>query len=189
MDVHNLAAFHNAFRCRTENLEARALFVEHYCELARRQPIVVIAPDFGAAKRTEKFRRDLSDCSGTTIGIGIMEKYRAGGAVSGSTLVGDIRGKTAIVIDDLISSGGTLRRAALACRNAGATAVHAAATHGLFTSGAAELLIDPAFNSIAVTDTVASRTVDLSTHANHVQVVDSTKLVAAAISRWHGDTT
>ena len=185
IDVHNLAAFENAFRCRAENLKAKSLFLDHFRELAQREATVVVAPDFGGAKRAEEFRRDLVTASGREIALAVMEKYRAGGSVSGATLVGDVRGKAAIILDDLISSGGTLRRAAHACRDAGATRVHAAATHGLFMSGAADMLADLAFDSIVVTDSVPPLRIDVRQYGERLQIIDSSKLVAGAIARWH----
>lgn len=185
IDVHNLAGFENAFRCRAENLKAKPLFVDHFRELAQREATVVVAPDFGGAKRAEDFRRDLAAASGREIALAVMEKYRSGGVVSGAALIGDVRGKAAIILDDLISSGGTLRRAAHACRDAGATQVYAAATHGLFMAGAAEMLADAAFESIVVTDSVPPLHIDAKQYGERLQIIDSTKLVADAIAQWH----
>ena len=60
IDVHNLAAFENAFRCRTEHLEAIPLFVEHFAPLLRGKAAAIVSPDIGGAKRAEQFRRDLA---------------------------------------------------------------------------------------------------------------------------------
>jgi ribose-phosphate pyrophosphokinase len=60
LDVHNLAAFQNAFRCRTDHLEARKLFVDYFAPLLRDREIVVVSPDIGGVKRAEQFRRSLS---------------------------------------------------------------------------------------------------------------------------------
>ncbi len=185
IDVHNLAAFENAFRCHADNLKAKPLFVDYFRECAQREACVVVAPDFGGAKRAEDFRRDLAAASSSDIAVAVMEKYRGGGVVSGSALVGDVRGKTAIILDDLISSGGTLRRAAHACRDAGATQVHAAATHGLFMSGSADMLSDPAFDSIAITDSVPPLRIAAQKYTGHLRIIDSTPLIADAIARWH----
>jgi ribose-phosphate pyrophosphokinase len=74
--------------------------------------------------------------------------------VSGSLLAGDVRGATALLIDDLIATGGTLRRAAATCIDGGAKRVIAFAAHGLFAPGAEQLLLDPALAAIVVGDTV-----------------------------------
>ncbi len=185
LDVHNLAAFENAFRCRAENLKAKPLFVAYFRELAQREETVVVSPDFGAAKRAEDFRRDLAVACGREIGMAVMEKYRSGGVVSGSALADDVRGKTAIILDDLISSGGTLRRAAHACREAGASKIYAAATHGLFVPGAATMFEDTALDRIVVTDSVPPVRIDAQRYGERLQIVDSTRLIAEAITRWH----
>lgn len=60
LDVHNLAAFQNAFRIRTDHLEARGLFVDHFAPLVQSEEIVVVSPDAGGVKRAEDFRQALS---------------------------------------------------------------------------------------------------------------------------------
>src|SRR5271165_7362365 len=60
LDVHNVAAFENAFRCPSTNLEAIPLFVEHFARLLRHEKIAVVSPDIGGAKRAEQFRRALA---------------------------------------------------------------------------------------------------------------------------------
>src|SRR5262249_26278657 len=80
-------------------------------------------------------------------------KYRSAGVVSGDAVVGDVAGKAAIIIDDLISSGTTMVRAAEACQARGAISVYAAATHGVFGGKAGEVLANPALEQIVVTNT------------------------------------
>lgn len=186
IDVHNIAAFENAFRCRRENLKAKPLFIDYFGDLARGQDVVVVAPDFGGAKRAEDFRQDLAKRLGSDIELAVMEKYRSGAVVRGSTLIGNVLEKTAIIFDDLISTGGTLQRAAKACRAGGAARVYAAATHGLFMPGATALLADTAIDSIIVTDTVVASKIDITQYARRVHTLDSSKLIADAIGVWHG---
>lgn len=183
-DVHNSAAFDNAFRCRTRQLRALPLFVDYFrARLDTALPWVVVAPDVGAVKRTEAFRRELAAVSAAEPDHAFMEKYRSGGKVSGGTLVGDVRGKIAIVLDDLISSGTTLLRAGKACRAAGAELVYAAATHGLFMAGSEALFSDGVFDGIAVGDTVPAFRL-ASDHAARLDVVDTTGLLAEAVGEW-----
>ena len=59
-DVHNVAAFENAFRCPSTNLEAMPLFVEHFARLLRHEKLAVVSPDIGGAKRAGQFRRALA---------------------------------------------------------------------------------------------------------------------------------
>jgi ribose-phosphate pyrophosphokinase len=185
LDVHNVAAFENAFRCLATNLEAIPLFVEHFARLLRGEKIAVVSPDIGGAKRAEQFRRALAAALHDEPTAAFVEKRRALGVVSGELLVGEVEGRTAILFDDLISTGGTLQRAAKACRQAGATRIFAAATHGLFMPPAAKALGDPVFEGIAVTDTVHSVTATSGELRGKILHLDSTKLVADAIALAH----
>src|SRR5437879_10928601 len=83
-----------------------------------------------------------------------MEKQRVKGTVSGETLFADVEGRTVIIIDDLISSGTTILRAARACREKGARGILVAASHGAFSSKANDVLADPMFEKIVITDTL-----------------------------------
>ena len=114
----------------------------------------VVSPDPGGAKRAELFREALEAALGRPVGKAFADKHRSAGVVSGDLFVGDVAGATALVIDDLISTGGTLLRAARAARQAGARRVIALVTHGLFMAGAAEVLADPAIERLVITDAV-----------------------------------
>ena len=154
MDVHNLAAFENAFRCPMANLELRPLLVDYVCSLEPERPLCVVSPDAGGLKRTEAFRLDLQERLKTSVGRGFVEKFRSEGRVWGSQLIGEVEGRDVIILDDLIASGTTLIRAAEACRKGGAVRVVAAATHGLFSSASNEVLKAPCLDQILVSDTV-----------------------------------
>jgi ribose-phosphate pyrophosphokinase len=186
LDVHNLAAYQNAFRCRTEHLEANALFVAHFAGRLAEAPISVVSPDAGGIKRAEAFRQRLAATLDHPIGAAFVEKYRSAGVVSGDTLVGDVAGRVAIVIDDLIAGGTTLSRAAEACRRGGALRVHAAASHGVFAPGANATLATSDLEEIVVTDTIPPlRVGNPALQAKLVQV-SVAPLFAEAIARLHG---
>jgi ribose-phosphate pyrophosphokinase len=188
MDVHNPAAYQNAFRCRSEHLEARSLFVHHFASLpeSREEQILVLSPDAGGMKRAEIFRQHLERVLGRDVRSGLMEKQRSAGVVSGEALVGEVSGSTVIVIDDLISTGTTLLRAARVCRSLGARRVVAAATHGLFVGDANLLLAEPELDQILVTDTVPPFRLDPELARRKVRVLDTAELFREAISRIHG---
>jgi phosphoribosylpyrophosphate synthetase len=76
VDVHNLAAFQNAFRCRTEHLEAAGLFVAEPAPALADREVVVVAPDEGGIKRADAFRLRLSAALGKPVGVAFCEKYR-----------------------------------------------------------------------------------------------------------------
>jgi ribose-phosphate pyrophosphokinase len=187
MDVHNLAAYQNAFRCASDHLEARPLFVRYFATLRDlgKEELVVLSPDAGGVKRAESFRQHLERVLGTGIRNAFMEKQRSGGVVSGETLVGAVEGRTVIVIDDLISTGTTLLRAAEASRKLGARKVYAAATHGIFVGDANRVLAEPAVDEILVTNTIPPFRLDPKLLEEKVRVLDAAELFAQAIARIH----
>ena len=185
LEVHNVAAFENAFRCPTWHIDSAPLLVAHFAPLLRDMQVVAVSPDAGGAKRAEQFRQALEQQTGTNVGSAYMEKYRSSGVVSGTLLVGDVRDKVAVIVDDLISTGGTLVRAATACRAAGAQQVFAAAAHGLFIGGATELFASPALDGITVTNTVPPYRVPKDVAAQHLTVLDASEPIARAIAACH----
>lgn len=185
VEVHNVAAFDNAFRCPTQHIDTAEFFATHFAPLAKEGKLVVVSPDAGGVKRAELFRRALERLSGDAIDNAFVEKYRSGGVVTGGALVGGLQDRTAIILDDLISTGGTLLRAAKACRAAGARRVFGAATHGLFTAGASELLASADFDGLVVSDTVPLRGTLLGGSRDRLTVLDSTALLADAIVVAH----
>jgi len=186
MEVHNLVAFQNAFRCETVALDTRPVLLERAAALAGDGPVVVASPDPGGVKRAQLFREALEQRLDRPAGAALMEKRRSAGRVSGNLLAGDVAGATVLVIDDLIASGGTMVRAAEACLAAGARSVHALAAHGLFTGAAAKALADPSLASVSVTDTVPPFRLDAAAMAGRLEVVSAAPLFAEAIRRLHG---
>ena len=184
LEVHNPAAFENAFRCRTVTLTGTPLFVE-YCKELPDQKLCVVSPDAGGVKRAELFREALEAALGRPIGKGFADKHRSAGVVSGDLFVGDVAGATALVIDDLISTGTTLLRAARAARQAGAKQVIALVTHGLFMTGASDALSDPAIDRLVVTDTVPAFRLDGFAVRAKIETLPAAPLLAEAIRRLH----
>jgi ribose-phosphate pyrophosphokinase len=185
LDVHNLAAYQNAFRIPAEHLEARGLFVAWFAARLQDEAVVVVSPDAGGVKRADAFRTSLARALGRSVGSAFMEKRRSEGVVSGEAVVGDIGGKTAIILDDLVSSGTTLARAAAACQALGAKRVFAAASHGVFAGAAAEVLADPALEKLLVTDSIPPFRLPPAMLGRQVEVLASAPLFAEAIRRLH----
>jgi len=180
LDVHNLAAFQNAFRCETVHLEARRLFVRRLRLLAAGRPVTVFSPDSGGVKRAELLRQSFETMTGAAAGFGFMEKYRSRGVVSGSLFAGAVEGSAVFLIDDMISTGGTMMRAARACRERGAAAVFAMATHGLFGPGSERLLNEAAIDRVLVTDSLPAAA---RTASERLEVVPIGNLLGEAITR------
>ncbi len=178
-DVHNVAAFQNAFRCQSVHLTARALFCAAMRELAGSLPVVVASPDAGGVKRAQLLKEAFEVAGGQSCGLALMEKRRSRGVVSGELFAGDVAGAAVFIVDDMIASGGTMLRAATACRERGAKAVYALATHGLFGEGSHALLESPLFEAIVVTDSVSLPL----TLPPRVRVLPVGELIATAIGR------
>jgi ribose-phosphate pyrophosphokinase len=187
LDVHNLAAFQNAWRIGTDHLEARNLFAYYFAGLEMSGEVAVVSPDAGGIKRAEDFRRALSRVLAVPIRSGFLEKYRSDDVLSGEAFAGDVQGRTVIILDDLISSGSTIARAADVCVERGAVAVYAAASHGLFTKKASEVLSRPHLRKVVVTNTVPPFRLPPEFVREKVVVLDAAKLFAEAIQRIHSD--
>ena len=184
LEVHNPVAFENAFRCRTVTLTGTPLFVD-YVRALKDETLSVVSPDPGGAKRAELFREALEASLGRPVGKAFADKHRSAGVVSGDLFIGDVAGTTALVIDDLISTGGTLLRAARAARKAGARRVIALVTHGLFMAGAAEAIADPAIDRLVIADAVPPFRLPAGPARNKVDVLPAAPLLAEAIRRIH----
>jgi ribose-phosphate pyrophosphokinase len=184
LDVHNPAAFENAFRCPTITATAAPLFVDYAKKLDDR-PLAVISPDTGGAKRADLFREALEKACSESIGKGFVEKRRSSGVVSGDLFVGEVAGATALIIDDLISTGTTLVRAARSARQAGARRVLAMVTHGLFMPGAEKAISDPALDGLVVTDAVPAFRLAAKAAQEKVEVLPVAPLLAEIIRRLH----
>jgi ribose-phosphate pyrophosphokinase len=186
LDVHNLAAYQNAFRIGCEHLEANRLFIDCLLPQLHDEPkIVVVSPDVGGIKRADRFRQALGRVLGREPGAAFVEKARARGVLSLGRLVGDTEGAAAVIVDDMIGSGSTIVHAARACRENGALRVYACASHGLFVGKASELLADEALDRIVVTDTVPPFRLDAALRESRLEVLSSAGLFAQAIRRMH----
>jgi ribose-phosphate pyrophosphokinase len=184
LEVHNPAAFENAFRGRTIALTTTPLLVD-YLKREPAEKLCVVSPDAGGSKRAELLRTALETARGHSIGNAFAEKHRSAGVVSGDLFVGDVAGATALIIDDLISTGGTLLRTARAARQAGARRVIALVTHGLFISGAEAVIADPAIDRVVVTDTIPLFRLSPGRVRDKVEVLPAAPLLAGAIRRLH----
>ena len=116
LEVHNPVAFENAFRCRTVALTGTPLFVDYVKTAFASDKLAVISPDAGGMKRAELLREALEAALGRPSARALAEKHRSAGVVSGDLFVGDVAGTTALIVDDLISTGNTLLRAARSAR-------------------------------------------------------------------------
>lgn len=150
-------------------------------------PLAVASPDPGGVKRAQLWRESLAHALQRHVGFAMVDKRRSAGVVSSDNLVaGDVRDHTVLLLDDLIASGETMRRAAVALRLAGAREVLAFAAHGLFTGAAGEVLGDERLASIVVTESVpAFRLPATAAVRSKLVVASAAPLFARAISASH----
>ncbi|MDB5038801.1 MAG: ribose-phosphate pyrophosphokinae [Bacteriovoracaceae bacterium] len=186
MDVHNLAAFQNAFRCATEHLEARSVFMDYLLSnLNFDGEITIVSPDAGGMKRVEEFCDALSQRISEPIQPAFMEKIRKDEKLSRSTLIGDVSNRTAIILDDMITTGSTLDRTVNACHQHGAKRIFAMATHGLFLESANSLLENPFLEKIITTNSLPPPQFDPKLLSQKLVQLDISPLFAKAIQRLH----
>jgi ribose-phosphate pyrophosphokinase len=135
--------------------------------------IVVVSPDAGGVPRAETFAKRLKST------LAVIIKRRPEPDVSEVThIVGDVQGKIAVVVDDMISTGGTLVKAAEALRKRGATDVYTLATHGIFAGDAIAQFEASDINKVIVTNTIP-RTIE-SSKVEHLTIA---QILADAIKR------
>lgn len=138
--------------------------------------VVVVSPDSGGVARAEDFRVR----AGGSLAI-ISKQHPRPDATETLEMVGDVEGKIAVIVDDMISTGSTLIQAARLLEDRGAAAVHVAATHGIFAADALSRIEGSHIDRVFVTDTIPIP----DEGAGRVQVVSVAPLLAEAIMRTH----
>ncbi|HSW86868.1 MAG TPA: ribose-phosphate pyrophosphokinase [Rhabdochlamydiaceae bacterium] len=168
MDLH-AEQIQGFFDIPVDNLYARPLLVEAVREWKLDKPVVV-APDLGSIKLARAFSESLK------VDLAIVDKRRVNAKkVEMNALIGEVDERDVLLIDDMCSTGGTLKTAAMVCKHAGAKRICAAVTHGL--------LIGSAFEESAIEKILISNTVPLTDEIDYsrVQIVSVASLFAKAI--------
>ncbi len=173
MDLH-AAQIQGFFDIPVDNLMAAPTLCNYLKnEKLEGDRIVVVSPDAGGVPRAETFAKRLKST------LAVIIKRRPEPDVSEVThIVGDVQGKVAVVVDDMISTGGTLVKAAEALRRRGATDVYTLATHGIFAGDAIAQFERSEINRVIVTNTIP-RTID-SAKVEHLTIA---QILADAIKR------
>jgi len=149
-------------------------------ELARKQlpNLIVVSPDTGFVKQARKYASFL----GTSIAVADKQRKAHNESAEILEIIGEVQGKTALIVDDFTISTGTLVSAAQKLIERGAVAVYAAVSHGVFSAGSMERLEQSPIRNLLVTDSIETQPVVLS---SKVQVVSVAPLFGEAIRRIH----
>jgi ribose-phosphate pyrophosphokinase len=151
MDLH-AGQVQGFFQIPVDHMTAMMMLTDYFIDLQLDDELVVVAPDAGRVKLNKKFANRMG------ADLAILDKERPQQQVAEiGHVIGDVRGKTAIIVDDMIDTAGTLRAAGQVVKEAGASRVYAAATHPVFSGKAYENLAAAPFEQIVVTDTIPLR--------------------------------
>jgi ribose-phosphate pyrophosphokinase len=179
MDLH-AGQIQGFFSLPVDHMTALPLFSQYYRDKGFfGDKVVAVSPDAGRVKMARRFAQMLDG------DLAIMNKVRPEHDTAEVTeVIGDVRGKVAILSDDMILTGGTLIAGATALREAGATEVYACATHGLFSGDAFEKIAASDLSLVTVTDTVA---IDPVNRPEKIDVLPVSRLLAETIMNVFGD--
>src|SRR5579859_4395997 len=176
MDLH-AGQIQGFFQKPVDHMTALFMLTQYFADLGL-EDLVVVAPDAGRVKLNKKFANEMG------AELAILNKERPAQYVAEiGYVIGDVAGKTAVLVDDMIGTAGTLKAAAQAVHDAGARRVYAAATHGVFSGNAWENLTAAGLEQIVVTDTIP-----LPPGApDHVRVVSCAELLTSSIRQIFTD--
>ena len=181
MDLHAIQ-IQGFFDIPVDNLYAAPIFaldIKH--RLAKKQEkISVVSPDVGGVARA----RELAQRIGSALAI-VDKRREKAGEVAEMTVIGDVRGQTCIIVDDICDTAGTLCKAADVLMNAGAKEVHAYITHGVLSGPAVERVSKSSMKSLVITDSIEAT--DAVKKAKNIRIVPTAPMFAQAILNiWNG---
>ena len=176
MDLH-APQIQGFFRKPVDNLYALPILAQRLASLNLPNPVVV-APDVGFAKVAHRYASELH----TGLVIGDKTRLAHDERAVLRALIGDVAGKSAVIVDDFTVSAGTLISVAEECRRRGALNIVAAVSHGVLTPSAVERLAASPIERLFITDTVENHPTPLPPI---VEVVSVAPLLAEAITRIH----
>jgi ribose-phosphate pyrophosphokinase len=142
------------------------------------QNMVVVSPDVGFAKQARRY----ASCLGVSIALADKERVAHDEHAVVLDIIGDVRDKSAIIVDDFTISAGTLASVAESLIERGAREVYAAVTHGVLATGSIERIHNSPLKQLFITDTVEGQPVELS---DKIEIVSVAPLFGEAIKRIH----
>jgi len=169
------------FDIPVDNLFATPIFARHIKKKIKNKNLICVAPDVGGVERARALARKLD------IGLSIIDKRRpAPGKSQVMNVVGNVNGKTCIIVDDIIDSGGTIVNAADALIKRGAKEVHVYITHGVLSGEAVKKIKKSKIKKLVITDTINN--LDKLKNATNIEVLSISNLLSEAIKRISNST-
>jgi ribose-phosphate pyrophosphokinase len=166
------------FNIPVDNLFASGVFMDYFRDRGFGD-FVVVAPDAGGVERARAYAKRLD------ADLGIVDKRRTGkNQAEVMHIIGDVRGRVAILVDDMVDTAGTITRGADALLDNGAEAVFACATHGVLTGPALERINNSALDELVMTDTIPLNGKDKE--CPKLKILSIAPLLADTIRRIHG---
>ncbi len=168
------------FDIPVDNLNALPVFYPYIKEKYGDRNLVIVSPDMGGVERARHFATRLDNA-----GIAVIDKRRSGpNQIAEMNVVGDVKKKTAILVDDIVDTGGTLLKAAETLLKEGAREVVACGVHPVFSGNAIERLSDAPFKEIIVSDSIP---IAKASQSDRLTILSVASLFADAIDRIHSD--
>lgn len=168
------------FDIPVDNLYAAPVILNHLKNRFSGEQVVMVTPDAGGTERARAFAKRLG-CT-----LAVIDKRRTGPNVAEvMNLIGDVRDKVAIILDDMIDTAGTLTQAAKALKENGARSIYACATHGVLSGPAIERINNSDIEEIVLTDTIPLG--DKGQITSKITMLPVSDLLAEAIRRIHED--
>lgn len=181
LDLH-AAQIQGFFDIPVDNLYAAPVFaldIEHHFK-GRLDDVMVISPDVGGVARA----RDLAKRIGCPLAI-VDKRREKAGEIAEMTVIGDVSGKTCIIVDDICDTAGTLCKAAEVLVQNGATEVHSYITHGVLSGPAVDRITRSVMKSLVITDSIEPT--DAVKAAANIRIVPTAPMFAQAILNiWNG---
>jgi ribose-phosphate pyrophosphokinase len=166
------------FNVPVDNLFANPVVLPHIHDAVEGLPVAVVSPDAGGVERARAFAKRL-DAS-----LAIIDKRRVkANQIEEMRIIGDVSGRAAVIVDDIVDTAGTLCRAAEAVLEAGAERALACCSHGVLSGPAMTRIASSGIDMLLITDTIAPRPEVLA--EKRIRVVSVAGLIAEAIRRTH----
>jgi ribose-phosphate pyrophosphokinase len=179
MDLH-AAQIQGFFDIPVDHLFAAPVLVEYF-DGAHLSNLTVVSPDAGGVERARAFSKRLGG------ELAIIDKRRTGAnEAQVMNVIGDVRGRNVLIVDDIVDTAGTLVNSVEALRDAGAVDVYACSTHGVLSGPAIERLEKSSLNELVVTNTIPLH--DGAQGCGKIRVLSVAKLLASAIESIHDET-